>query len=152
MDGMIEIWNSLGVFAWLALAVALLVFEIMTQGLTSIWFAGGALAAFVVNLIGGSMWTQIIVFLIVSLALLLFTRPIAMKYYNPRLTKTNAESLVGLDAVVTEDIDNLKAVGRASINGQDWTARNIIDEGIPAGTTVTVRQIQGVKLIVEVKD
>ncbi len=153
MSDLASLWNSLGVFAWLALAVALLIIEMMTQGLTTIWFAGGALAAFVLALLGAPVWAQIVVFLVVSLLLLVFTRPIAMKYYNNRLTKTNAESLVGQNAVVTEDIDNLKAAGRVKINGLDWKAQSVRDDvTISAGTNVTVKDIQGVKLIVEVKE
>ena len=93
---------------------------------------------------------QITLFLIVSVVLLLFTRPIAMKYFNKDRIRTNAESLIGRQAVVTEEIDNLPATGSVSINGQEWTARCVMDGiKIPKGTVVIIRAISGVKLIVE---
>lgn len=114
------------------------------------WFAGGAFVAIIAAALNTPLYVQITLFLIVSVVLLLFTRPIAMKYFNKDRIKTNAESLIGKQAVVTEDIDNLLAVGLVSINGQEWTARNVVDGmKIPKGTVVIVRAISGVKLIVE---
>ena len=135
---------------WLILLIILVAIEIATMGLTTIWFAGGAFVAIIAAALNTPLYVQITLFLIVSVVLLLFTRPIAMKYFNKDRIKTNAESLIGKQAVVTEDIDNLLAVGLVSINGQEWTARNVVDGmKIPKGTVVIVRAISGVKLIVE---
>lgn len=135
---------------WLILLIILVAVEIATMGLTTIWFAGGAFVAIIAAAFNAPLYVQITLFLIVSVVLLLFTRPIAMKYFNKDRIRTNAESLIGRQAVVTEDIDNLPATGSVSINGQEWTARCVMDGiKIPKGTVVIIRAISGVKLIVE---
>lgn len=137
---------------WLILFIILLVIEIATLGLTTIWFAAGALVAFIAAVLGAGVGTQIILFFLASILLLFFTRPIAIKYLNKTRTKTNAESLVGKTAVVTESINNLNGVGTAVINGQEWTARTPSDEvTIEKDKRVTILEISGVKLIVEEK-
>ncbi len=89
---------------WLILFVILLIIEILTMGLTTIWFAGGALVAFVSGVIGFGLPVQVVAFLIVSVILLVLTRPLAVKYFNKERQKTNAESLIGEQALVTEDM------------------------------------------------
>ena len=134
---------------WLILMAALLVIELCTLGLTTIWFAAGALAAFIAATLGGPLWLSIALFVVVSLALLIFTRPVATKYLNSKTTKTNAESIVGQTAKVTIAIDNLEPSGQVVIGGMEWTARSTQDSvKIPEGTLVTVEGISGVKLIV----
>ena len=96
---------------WLAIVIVLLVIEIATLGLTTIWFAGGALVACIAALLHANIWVQIVLFLVVSVLLLFFTRPLAVRYMNKDRTKTNVDSMVGKEAVVTEAIDNLKAQG-----------------------------------------
>lgn len=135
---------------WLILIVVLLAAEAITLGLTTIWFAGGALAAFALALAGMEVFVQIIVFCTVSVLLLILTRPAAVKFFNKGRMKTNAESLVGETAVVTAQIDNLAAKGQVQVKGQYWTARALADGvQIPEGCTVKIRKISGVKLIVE---
>ena len=135
---------------WLILLIILVAVEIATMGLTTIWFAGGAFVAIIAAAFNAPLYVQITLFLIVSVVLLLFTRPIAIKYFNKDRIRTNAESLIGRQAVVTEEIDNLPATGSVSINGQEWTARCVMDGiKIPKGTVVIIRAISGVKLIVE---
>lgn len=115
---------------WLALIVIFLVVEIATVGLTSIWLAGGALAALVVELLGlGIVW-QIAAFLIVTFILLYFTRPWAQKYLNAKSVKTNYESLIGQKIKMTERVDNLSQTGKAVVNGQEWTVRAEADGDI----------------------
>lgn len=139
--------------AWLALLVVCLGIELATLGLTTIWFAGGALAALVVSLFTENLPAQILVFVLVSVILLVFTRPFAVKFVNKNRVKTNADSLIGRTAVVTETIDNLAAQGQAQVSGQMWTARaKREDEIIPAGTNVRILEISGVKLIVEAEN
>lgn len=138
---------------WLVLLVILLIFEIITLGLTTIWFAGGALAAFLLSLAGAGFWPQLMIFLAVSFALLFFTRPIAAKYINKNTTKTNAEGLIGKSARVIIDINNQEGNGQAIVEGQEWTARSEDDDIIiPVGSIVEIVQIKGVKLIVRKKE
>lgn len=137
---------------WLILFIILLVIEIATLGLTTIWFAAGALVAFIAAVLGLGVGIQIILFFLSSLILLIFTRPIAVRYLNKTRTKTNAESLLGKTAVVTESIDNLRNMGTAVVNGQEWTARALSDDiRIEKDTEVTIIEIKGVKLMVEEK-
>lgn len=134
---------------WLIIFIILLVIEIFTMGLTTIWFAGGALAAFLIGVIGFGVTVQMIVFLAVSILLLVLTRPVVVKYFNRERQKTNAESLIGKRAYVIEDIDTMKAVGRVEILGQEWSAKTDEPDGkIAKDTVVIVEGIQGVKLIV----
>ena len=134
---------------WLMAFIILVVMEFLTMGLTTIWFAIGALAAFFASLFGASFWIQIILFLVVSLVVLVIYRPLAVKYINSRRTRTNVDDLIGKEAKVTERIDNLNQTGRVVLNGMDWSARTTIGGAIEIDTTVKVIDVQGVKLIVE---
>lgn len=137
---------------WLLLLVLLLGLEAVTLGLTTIWFAGGALTGFILSLIGVDLLWQLIMFCVVSVLLLIFTRPVAVKWLNKDRVKTNAESLIGEAAVVVEQIDNLTGSGQVQVRGQFWTARNEEVEGngvIEIGKTVKIQKISGVKLIVK---
>ena len=138
------------VIIWLVLLVALVVIEAATMGLTTIWFAAGALVALIAAACNAPLFVQIALFLVVSILMLVFTRPVAMKYFNGDRAKTNVESLIGKKGVVTGEIDNLKGCGQVTLNGMQWTARCAAADGrIPEGNVVTVRAIDGVKLIVE---
>ena len=140
-------------FYWLIIFVIALVVEIATMGLTSIWFAGGALIAWVFAKIGFGTLVQVIVFVIASILLLIITRPIAVKFFNTERQKTNAESLIGDCAVVTEEVDTLNAKGTVVIHGMEWSAKTDEPDGkIEAGKVVIVDGIQGVKLIVRDKE
>ena len=135
---------------WLALTAVLLIIEIATLGLTTIWFAAGALFAFFAALLGMNQGIQIGVFVVVSVVLLFFTRPWAVKYLNTKTIKTNTEALVGKTARVIVDINNLKSQGQVVINGLEWTARSSDDTVVfKIGDAVTIVGIEGVKLIVE---
>jgi membrane protein implicated in regulation of membrane protease activity len=135
---------------WLALFVVLIVFEAVTTGLFTIWFAGGALIALLVSLFLDMWVVQMVVFLIVSFLLLYFMRPVAMRKFNAKRLKTNVEDIAGREAKVTELIDNLNASGTAILNGLEWSARSVEDSvTIPVGERVLVREVRGVKLIVE---
>lgn len=136
------------VVIWLAIAAAMIIVEIATLGLTSIWFAGGALVSAVVACFNGNWLIQLIIFAIVSLVLLLFTKPIAQKRLMKEPEKTNVEGLVGEKAYVTEEINNIKSKGAVKLKGLEWSARSENDEIIEADTEVVVKAISGVKLIV----
>ena len=138
---------------WLGFLALLLVIEAITAGLTTIWFAGGALIAFCAGFVGFGLGVQVGTFIVVSLLLLLLTRPLAVKYFNQERQKTNAESLIGQQALVTEDIDTIKAKGQVEIRGQIWSAKTDEPDGtIPKNTVVVVNGIQGVKLIVHARE
>ena len=142
--------GSMTVMYWLGAAVIFVVIEIITMGLTTIWFAGGALVGAVMAAFSLPLWSQIIAFVIVSVILLILTRPWALKYLNSRTVRTNADSLIGQTALVKETINNMESKGLVQLNGQDWTARSFeAGEIIPEGSEVIVKEIRGVKLIVE---
>lgn len=136
---------------WLGLVILFLAIEIPTLGLTTIWFAGGAMAAFISTFFGASAATQRTIFVILSVALLVITRPIAVRYMKRKpQEKTNADSLIGKLAVATKEINNLAQTGEVIIADVSWTARSNDDARvIPEGGTVRICAIQGVKLIVE---
>jgi len=137
------------VIIWLVLLILFIGIETVTLGLTSIWFAGGALVALIIAALHGPVWLQIILFLLTALLMLFFTRPVAMKYFNKGRVKTNVESIVGKKAVVTEEINNLLSQGTVVVSGQEWSARSC-EEGItiPKDAVVIVEAVSGVKLMV----
>lgn len=133
---------------WLAAFVVLIGIEAATMALTTIWFAGGAIVAFLLALLGAGQSIQFAAFFIVSCALLLFTRPFALKFVNKKTVKTNVEGLIGKKARITADVDNDLATGAAVISGQEWTARSTDGRPIKEGTMVKIDAVNGVKLIV----
>ncbi len=134
---------------WLIAFVILVGIEIATMALPTIWFAGGAFVAFLLSLFGTPLEIQLAVFVVVSFVLLFLTRPFASKYVNSNTVKTNADSLIGKEARVTEEINNDLGTGTAGVGGQELTARAAEDSKIHAvGTKVRIKEIQGVKLIV----
>ena len=137
---------------WLGVLILMILLELATMGLTTIWFAGGALAAFIAALCGASLLGELGLFLVVSFLLLFAFRPLAMRYVNSRTVKTNVESLAGKTARVTEEINNEMGQGTAVLNGQEWTARSADDTVIPAGSLVVVDAVSGVKLLVHKKE
>lgn len=139
---------------WLIFFLILVGIEAATLALTTIWFAGGALTAFVLSLFGVGVEAQLVVFVIVSFILLFFTRPWAMRYVERNRTRTNVEGLVGKTARVTEEINNRMNTGTALLNGQEWSAQAAKDDQVYVlDTLVTVKEIRGVKLIVsEIKE
>ena len=113
---------------WLIGFVFLVIIEAATMALTTIWFAGGALAAFLLSLFHVSLEMQLLGFVIVSFVLLIFTRPFALKCLSGRVTRTNADSLIGSEVRVTEEINNQKGTGIVLAGGQEWTARSQDEE------------------------
>ena len=138
---------------WLILLIVLVVIEIITLGLTTIWFAGGALVTFILAMLDVSPVIQWAVFCAVSLVLLFGTRPWALRFFNSqKQEKTNVDSLLGKTAVVTAEIHNLEGRGEVFVNGLTWTARTEKDsEVIPKDAHVEIIAVEGVKLIVREK-
>ncbi|MCI8887473.1 MAG: NfeD family protein [Hungatella sp.] len=140
----------MGSVFWLIAFVVLVGIEIATLALTTVWFAGGAIAAFLLSLTEAGVNAQLTVFVAVSFVLLFFTRPWALRHVNRHAIKTNAESLVGKHARVTVQIDNALGTGAAVVNGQEWTARAKEDQEVcPVDAMVEICGINGVKLIVK---
>lgn len=133
---------------WLIILAVLLLIEIITLGLATIWFAAGAVVAYVASLLGAPLLLQIAYFFVVSFVLLFFTRPLALRYFNKERAKTNINSIIGMEGLVTEAIDNLNQKGRVSMDGKEWTARSENDQLIEKGTRVRALSVSGVKLIV----
>ena len=138
--------------AWLALLILFSVGEAITVGLTSVWFAVGSLGALLCALAGGGPWLQVGVFLVLSGLALALVRPLAKKFLTPGYSATNADRVIGQEAVVTGTIDNLHGQGQVNIAGQTWTARSQDDTIIPEGTLVRVLRIEGVKVFVATKE
>lgn len=138
---------------WLGILAVLLVIEGLTTALTTIWFAGGALVAAIAAGLGFGIVPQLLLFFFVSLILLFFTRPAAMKLLNKNTEKTNVDSLLGKSAVVIQQINNLAGTGQVRINDIEWMARTS-DESvtIPVDTVVEIKEVHGVRLIVEQKE
>ena len=141
------------IYVWLGLFILFISVELATMGLTTIWFAGGAVVAFIASFFTDNIVVQIVLFGIVSVVLLIFTRPIATKYLNNRTVKTNIEEIIGKTAKVLFTIDNINSTGYVSVDGMDWSARSYDDSVTFAeGSLVTVIRVEGVKLIVKSKD
>ena len=138
---------------WVIIIAACIFAEIATLGLTTIWFAGGAGVALVVSIVGGGIWVQIIVFIIVSVVLMFLVRPYAKKRFNSKRTATNVDSILGQTGIVIDEINNLMSKGLVKIGGQEWTARSMDSgETIGPGEQVVVERIEGVKVIVRKKE
>lgn len=141
---------AMGPLIWLGIVALFLVIEAATVGLTTIWFAGGALIAAIAAWIGAGEAVQWILFITVSLVLLIFTRPVAVRYMNKDVEKTNVERLMGQKAVVIQEIDNLNQTGLIRVGDVEWMARTKSDDvQIPEKAVVVIKEVQGVKLIVE---
>ena len=134
---------------WLGLFITFLIVEAACPiHLVSIWFAMGALGALVVCLLHGPLWLQILLFLVISVALLLALWPLTKKFLNPSVTRTNVDSVIGSVGIVTAAIDNIDAHGQVKLNGMEWTARSTSGDPIAEGTRVRVDRIEGVKVFV----
>ena len=135
---------------WIVVMIATIVIEAATMGLTTIWFTGGALIALIVEMLNGSVYLQILAFLVISLFLLCFTRPLAVKYFNRERTRTNLDGLIGKQAVVIVSVHNLNETGRVVVEGKEWMARSTdVSRTFEEGEIVRIQSIQGVKLMVE---
>ena len=134
---------------WFGLLLVFLVVEAACPiHLVSIWFAAGALIAMIVSFFSGAVWLQILLFLVVACGLLAAMWPFTKKFLNPKLSKTNVDSIIGSQGLVTAAIDNISAVGQVKLGAMEWTARSTSGEPIAQGTLVKVDKIEGVKVFV----
>ena len=136
---------------WLGIVIITLIIEIITQGLTTIWFSIGAAVAAVMTIWSPPVWVQILVFCVVSVVVMLLARPFAKKMTKGTITPTNADRLIGEEAIVLAEIDNSKKKGQVSVRDLEWLARSESEDVIEEGATVTILRIEGVKLIVKKK-
>lgn len=134
---------------WLLIAILLGAIEASTVDLVAVWFALGAMISIIPALLGLPFWVQLVVFLSASLLSLAFTRPVVADVLKVRKTSTNADRVIGMVGVVTQEINNVQDKGRVLVNGLEWSARS--DDGAPIGEkeSVLVKSIEGVKVIVE---
>jgi len=134
---------------WLVLFVGALVLESLSMQLFSLWFAVGALAGVAASLLGAPVWLQVVIFVLVTAVSLAATRPLVKRLQAKKHEPTNADRYVGQNAVVTEEIDNVKGTGAIKVSGQTWSARSTDDSIIPAGAWVRTLSIEGAKMFVE---
>ncbi len=134
---------------WLILLVILVAGEAITVGLTFIWFAVGAVGGLLTAVLGGPIWLQVVVFLLLSALTLVLVRPAAARLLTPGLSPTNADRVLSQIALVTEEIDNIAETGQVKLFGQVWTARSENGEVIPVQTRVRILRIEGVKVFVK---
>ena len=139
---------NLWAIVWLALMIVFVVLEAATVQLISTWFAAGALAAMIVNLLGAPLWLQVTVFFTVSIVLLILLWPMARKHIKAKAVATNTDALIGRICPVTEAIDPVEG-GRVKIGDVTWSARSEQGDTIPVGALVKVLRIQGAKVFVE---
>lgn len=133
---------------WFVAMVVFLIVESQSVTMVSLWFAAGALAALIAALFGAELWLQVVLFFAVSIVLLASLRPLARKYFTPKITKTNVDSIIGSQGLVTASIDNIAAQGQVKLGAMEWTARSTSGEPICEGTLVKVDKIEGVKAFV----
>lgn len=138
-----------GSIIWLIIVAVMVVIEIISLGLTTIWFGIGAVGAAVAAWMGYGIWVQLVVFALLSVVAMALCRPFAIRYLNRDKEKTNVENVVGKTVVVSKKIDNEIASGEVKLNGIEWTARSEDGRVIPENERVTVTAVEGVKLIVK---
>lgn len=142
---------ELSSIVWFVLLVVFLIVEAACPiHLVSIWFAAGSLVAMIASFLGGPLWLQITLFLVVACAMVALLWPFIKKFLRPKLEKTNVDAIVASEGIVTVAIDNVNAVGQVKLGAMEWSARSTSGKVIPAGTLVKVDRIEGVKVFVSV--
>lgn len=142
--------ENMMLYIWLALAIVFAITEVVTVGLTTIWFSLGALVSLLLVICGvDNITVQVVVFVLVSLLSLIATRPLVKKYINKKAQPTNADRCIEKEAFVTEEINNILSKGAVKVNGVEWSARSEDDSVIEIGEKVKIKSIDGVKVIVQ---
>ena len=134
---------------WTILVIAFICLEAATVQFVCIWFAGGAFAALIASMCSANIWIQISTFVIVSALLLI--RKLISKLKAKEPLKTNTDALIGQSGRVIDTISNLNSCGTVKVGAMVWSARSENGNDIESGTLVTVKKIDGVKLIVDIK-
>ena len=135
---------------WMILFVILILVELSTVNLVSIWFAIGSLASFILSFWVSNITWQIAMFVGVSFISLLLTRKFVRKVQNGKVEATNLDRVIGKIGVVTEEINKLEP-GEVKVDGKRWSA--ISTKKIKVDSKVEILSIDGVELNVrEVKE
>ena len=134
---------------WLIAAGVFFIIEMATIGFLVFWLGIGALLAMVTSFITDSILIQVIVFVVTSTLLLIFTRPLVNKFIKvQKETVTNAYSIIGKKAIVVKEINNVEGDGQIKVDGEVWSAKSNTDEVISKETEVEIVEIDGVKAVV----
>lgn len=137
------------VYIWIVVLLITVILEAATMQLTSIWFAFGSLGAWIISVCGGPVWLQLVVFAVLSILLLAFTRPIALKYLRPRPEKTNADAMPGKVGVVVTPVRSIEGIGQVTVEGMVWSAKpEDGKQNFEIGERVEVVRIEGVKVVI----
>lgn len=139
-------------YVWIVAIAAFIVLELLTPQLVCIWFAIGSVGGLIAEKAGAAEWLQVAIFVIVSLIMLVITRPLYNKYVKTKTVPTNSDRLIGMEAVVIETIDNMEAKGSCKVAGQIWSAKSTNGAVIEKDSIVIINSIEGVKLSVSAKE
>lgn len=134
------------IILWIIVIVILTIIEAITVNLTTIWFVGGGIAALGTSFLTDNFAVQFGVFVIVGVLLLTTTRPAAVRFLKKKSVATNADRVINMQGIVTEEITPTRT-GEIQVDGKSWTA--FAEEKIETGKIVRVLAIEGVKLKVE---
>lgn len=137
------------VVVWLVLLILFVIVELVTIQLVAVWFCFGSLGALIAALLNLTFNWQLVIFLIISLLLIIFTRPIVKKFLMPKIIRTNYDSIIGMECIVLEDIVNIQQTGSVKVSGKIWTARSKNNDVFKSGDLVRAVGISGVKLIID---
>ena len=135
---------------WLAMAIIFTLIEVFTAGLTTIWFAIGSVPMIFLSFLPIPFLYQVLIMLVISIVLLIFTRPFFVKKLNANKEKTNVDALIGKTALVTKKITKFEK-GEVKIDGKIWTAKSVSEEDLEEGTECLLQRIEGVTAIVSKK-
>ena len=136
------------IIGWLIALVFFVILEAMTAGVVSVWFAGGAAVALIAAAVGASVPVQVILFFVVSVLMLILLRPVSKSWISPKPEATNADRNIGVEALVTEEINPLRNTGAVRLGGTEWSARSVDNAVIPEGSLVRTERIEGVYIYV----
>ena len=145
--------NKIMIFVWIGIAVAFFIGEMATEGFVMLWFAVGAVLSMVLAILNVPLWIQLVAFIVASLALFAITRP-----FFKRMTRKSESSdiasdrTIGKTGVVIELIDPATGKGRVRVESEEWKAENIEDKTIEPGTKIEVVRVEGVHLVVKLKE
>ena len=135
-------------WAWIAVIAVAIILEVITEQLVSIWFVPGAIIATILDFFNVHFAVQILVFLILAAAGIVFTKTYLVKKLHSNVVKTNVDAIIGERCIVTERIDNYAGCGQVKIKGQIWSARAVADGDVfEIGDILNVVAIEGVKVI-----
>lgn len=137
------------IYIWLSLIILFTIVEAVTPAIVSVWFALGAFFSLITAAFNAPLWVQIITFIAISTLALILTRPLVKRKLHKDITPTNIDILIGKTAIVLENINNAEEVGAVKIQGKIWSAQSVDGSEIPAGSSIVITAIEGVKLIVK---